>query len=139
MSGRFMRATALIFVISAVCTGTYIIYRVNPAESAWFPPCPFHALTGLYCPGCGSGRALHHLLHGEVPAALALNPLMVVLLPVMIVWALINSLPSLFARIYTRVAPLGRWAWVVPAVLALYWIARNIPCHPFNILAPRVL
>ena len=25
------------------------------------PPCIFHALTGIYCPGCGAGRALRAL------------------------------------------------------------------------------
>jgi len=136
MPGRFMRTAALVLILVAACTGIYLVYRVNPAESAWFPPCPFHALTGLYCPGCGSGRALHHLLHGEITAALALNPLMVMLLPVMVAWALINLLPSLFARVYTYAAPFGRWAWMIPVVLVLYWIARNIPCYPFNMLAP---
>ena len=59
-----------------------IVLRVfDPATSGIFPPCPFHYLTGLYCPGCGSLRAIHHLLHGNLQAAWAMNPLAVLLLP----------------------------------------------------------
>ena len=29
-------------------------------------PCPFHALTGLYCPGCGITRCLSALFAGQL-------------------------------------------------------------------------
>ena len=38
-------------------------------------PCPFHALTGLYCPGCGGTRALAALARGQVLQSLWLHPL----------------------------------------------------------------
>lgn len=41
---------------------------------AVYPRCPVKWLTGLDCPGCGSARALHSLLHGEFAKALAYNP-----------------------------------------------------------------
>ena len=28
--------------------------------------CLFHSYTGLYCPGCGSGRAVHALFEGRI-------------------------------------------------------------------------
>jgi hypothetical protein len=39
------------------------------------PSCLFKDLTGFACPTCGSTRSVMHLAHGEVLAALALNPL----------------------------------------------------------------
>jgi len=45
-------------------------------------PCPFHLVTGLWCPACGATRALHALVHGDLPEAMARNPLFVALLPV---------------------------------------------------------
>src|SRR3982751_4231256 len=55
----------------------------NPATSGLYPPCPFRLLTGLNCPGCGTLRGLHQLLHGHPLAALDLNPLLIVTLPIM--------------------------------------------------------
>jgi len=57
-------------------TAPIILLRVfDPATSGIFPPCPIRYLTGLYCPGCGSLRAMHALLHGELARAWAMNPL----------------------------------------------------------------
>ncbi len=63
----------------------------DPATSGVFPPCPVRYLTGLYCPGCGSLRALHALLHGELGRAFAMNPLMIVTLPFVTYWFSLGS------------------------------------------------
>lgn len=39
------------------------------------PGCPFKAVTGIPCPGCGGMRSLDALLHGELLDALWINPL----------------------------------------------------------------
>ena len=44
-------------------------------------PCIFYLLTGLYCPGCGAGRACYSILHLRFADALCYNPLMTILLP----------------------------------------------------------
>lgn len=38
-------------------------------------PCIFHALTGLYCPGCGGTRAVKYLLAGQIGKSLQYHPL----------------------------------------------------------------
>ena len=38
-------------------------------------PCLFHAMTGLYCPGCGGTRAVWYLLQGELLLSLRFHPL----------------------------------------------------------------
>ena len=40
-------------------------------------PCPIHATTGVFCPGCGSSRAVSALLHGNFSLALHQNLLLV--------------------------------------------------------------
>ena len=99
------------------------------------PPCVFHELTGLYCPGCGSGRAVSAALHGRFLQALTYNPLLV-----------FPGLPALavFFHEYLRLVfpKLGlkpvtvpqRWAVGCTALVLLFWIARNLPA--FGALAP---
>lgn len=44
------------------------------------PLCPFKALTGLPCPGCGGTRVFRLLCEARVGEALMLNPLSVLLI-----------------------------------------------------------
>jgi len=46
-----------------------------PALAALGPDCPFHALTGLPCLGCGTTRAALLLAAGDWPGAFLMNPL----------------------------------------------------------------
>lgn len=64
--------------MAVAVAGVLILFFFDPARAGFYPPCLFHKLTGLQCPGCGSLRALHHLLHGELLTALQLNALLVV-------------------------------------------------------------
>src|SRR6266542_5319684 len=57
------------------------LFIFEPGRSGFFPVCPFRALTGFACPGCGSTRGLHSLLHGHFAAAFTLNPLLVLSVP----------------------------------------------------------
>ena len=43
-----------------------VLFFFNPAQSGFYPFCVFHRTTGLLCPGCGSLRALHQLLHQRI-------------------------------------------------------------------------
>lgn len=58
-----------------------VLYLFDPATAGFYPPCLFRSLFGFQCPGCGSLRAAHQLLHGDVAAAWALNRTVVVALP----------------------------------------------------------
>ena len=46
--------------------GAAILYLRDPTGNAFFPKCMVYSATGLYCPGCGTQRALHHLLHARI-------------------------------------------------------------------------
>jgi hypothetical protein len=127
-------APTLLLALGGTATA-WLLSRVDPnAPGNLLPPCPLHALTGLYCPGCGSTRALHALLQGDVPGALAMNPLLVVALPVLAAMAL-NAAgwqPAGAQRLWRA---LGRpLPWLV--VLLGYAVLRNLPWAPFGWLAP---
>jgi hypothetical protein len=81
-AGLPLQATGVLAALFAAVTLARVMLRLfDPATSGLFPPCPLRYLTGWYCPGCGSLRAIHQLLHGSLRAAWAMNPLTVVLLP----------------------------------------------------------
>ena len=58
------------------------VFAFDPARVNIFPPCIFHRVTGLWCPGCGATRAMHQLVHGNLAAAFHFNPLAISILPV---------------------------------------------------------
>lgn len=62
-----------------------IYYTYNPENSSLFPKCPFLLLTNFKCPGCGSQRAIHALLHLDIKSAIAYNALLVFSLPIIAV------------------------------------------------------
>jgi hypothetical protein len=120
-------------LIAGIAAGI-VLYFFDPATTAWFPVCPFRALTGWNCPGCGSLRALHALLHLDIGSALRANA---VTTSTVIGLALAAGLRAFgrgadaFARLTTPPA-LAR----VLIVTALFGIVRNIPVRPFTWLIP---
>jgi hypothetical protein len=54
-----------------------VLFFCDPAQVPIYPVCLFHRVTGLDCPGCGSLRALHELLHGNLAAAVHFNAFLV--------------------------------------------------------------
>jgi hypothetical protein len=123
-------------LLGALTFAAIILYNFNPASAGFYPPSPFRLLTGLFCPGCGSLRALHHLLHGRVGQALDLNPLMVLMLPYLL-YSLVSYIsPVVFRRRIAQVFVPSRWIWTFLGVVGLYWVLRNLPFYPFSWLAP---
>jgi hypothetical protein len=134
---RSRRLTAIFAAaLAAFAVGVVLLEIFDPATSGMFPPCPLRYLTGWYCPGCGSLRAIHQLLHGKLGAAWALNPLTVVLLPFLTYGLASSALFELRGRGLPQ--PFLRAAWIraLCAAIILFGIARNFPIHPFDLLAP---
>ena len=113
-----------------------ILWKFDPRTAGFFPPCPFHAATGLYCPGCGSTRALHALAHGDLGAALRCNALMTVTLPLLLVLATGEFLLPSVGGGWSSAVP-ARWVWTFFGVTVAFWVARNLPVYPFALLAPH--
>lgn len=92
------------------------------------PACPFKALTGLDCPGCGSGRALAALTHGEVVTALDHNLVLPFLAPLVIV--------SLTGASLGRTPLLSRrgWARAILLLVAGFWALRLLPFDALSYL-----
>lgn len=125
--------------VSCFITALVILYFFfNPANTAFFPPCPFYSLTGFYCPGCGSQRAIHQLLHGNIGGAFGYNALLVLSLPILLISArmfILNIYRKENKRdgiLYNPILPK-----IIFVIILLFWILRNIPVQPFGLLAPH--
>ncbi len=88
-------------------------------------PCPFHALTGLECPGCGVTRMCMALLRRDLSAAWAANPGLLALLPAILLLSAVRAV-----RYVRTGAPASRGeqaaAWVLSVVLVGYGVLRNL-------------
>ena len=101
-----------------------------------FPTCPFLSLTGCYCPGCGTLRALYVLLHGDVIGALGYNVLAVLSLP-FIAYSYGSGAMRAFGLRAPRPAFVHPYLiWALLLAIVAYWITRNLPFVPLNVLAP---
>ena len=131
-SDALRRAQALLIFGASACA-LPVLYFFSPERAGFFPPCPFRWFTGWLCPGCGSLRAMHFLLHGEFAAALAMNPLLVVLLPLLLFLLTRYFLSFLFEHA-EPVLP-ARVVWLLLAITLLYAVARNLPWWPATLAA----
>lgn len=114
---------------------TLVLHNVDPyAAGNPLPSCPLYALTGLYCPGCGSTRCLYSLVHVDLPGAMAMNPLLVLSLPFLLLMLLNGAgiRPRLFDPLMRVLAKPMFWL----VVLVGYAVLRNLPWAPFTALAP---
>ena len=113
-----------------------LLHVADPSEATSFPGCPFHALTGLYCPGCGTLRCLHALLHADLRSALDYNLLTVLLVPMLLVAWLSVGLTGIRGH-PPRALSIPRWTGGAFGVaFGLFWILRNVPVEPFSWFAP---
>ena len=121
-----MKLKALLSLSAIGAAGAWVLYHYAPTAHRFYPPCVFRELTGLECPGCGTTRALHHLLHGRIEEAFRLNPMLFLLMAVALF-----ALPSILRGRQPRFLMEPWFAWTAFFVLAGYWIVRNTPLYPF--------
>lgn len=117
-----------ICIVSVVVIAGLIYFFFNPADSNLFPKCPFYWLTGLKCPGCGSQRAIHSLLHLDLETAFKYNALLIFSLPIIIIlgYAELNRIKH--SNLYLKIHK-AEFIWGYFIATIGWWISRNI----FNI------
>jgi hypothetical protein len=126
-------ATAL----AGVAGLAYVAANDPNRTGAAFPACPFHAMTGLWCPGCGMTRATHALLHGDLAAAISANVFLPVFAVLIVAGWLTWFLPTI-GRCPPRAVwrlPVGAWVGLGSALL-VFGVVRNLPVPGFRALAP---
>jgi hypothetical protein len=121
---------AVIWLIIAG-TATYL-FLVDPARGNGYPTCPFRALTGLQCPGCGSTRALHQLLHGHPVAAFELNPLIVIAIPLLTFFLILFTSSAISHKRNWSPSIPAKYGWLMIVLIVGFWILRNTSVYPFS-------
>jgi hypothetical protein len=127
-----MKKIYLISLLAGLFALAGFLYVFDPADCNLFPPCPFYTITGLYCPGCGSQRALHDILHLDAAGAAA-NNLLVIPAILVIIYHILYQLirPKHQNILYYNSTPR-----IILGIIIIFWILRNLPFYPFTLLAP---
>lgn len=113
-------------------------YQFNPsANEGYFLRCPSNLILGINCPGCGSQRAFHHLLHLEIIEALRYNALFVLAFPFVLYWIGIKIYNLIFDAKKTTRFPTNKLFWIGLLIMVLlFGILRNVSVYPFTLLSP---
>ncbi len=119
------RSLIIIIAVAVLLIFGFIYYAIDPSASTVFPRCAFLSLTGYKCPGCGTQRAIHALMHGDVVEAFKYNALLLVSIPWIALCLYGETQRTRNPRLYARInAPLLMWIFLVLTVL--WWLLRNI-------------
>ena len=125
-AGHVAALSGPVAAVAAAAAAFTVIAVVDPNQPGRYPTCPFFALTGHWCPGCGTLRALHAMTEGDLAAAAGLNLLAVAAVPVLAliwslwVWRRWTSAPRAGPASPTLI-------WALAAGVLLFGLVRNLP------------
>lgn len=118
----------IIGIVAISLLSLYFLY--NPSSTNFFPECPFYKITGFYCPGCGSQRAIHDLTHLHILEAISHNALMIFSLAFG-GGLFLYSKEKFYTVLYHPKSP-----YIIFGIIILFWVLRNLHFSPFYFLAP---
>jgi hypothetical protein len=110
-----------------------VVFFFDPSKNRFYPVCQFHRFTGLECPGCGATRAVYALLHGDFPAALHNNALLVALAFLSAVRGGWLAVAKIRRQNHAVFFP-AHWFWPLMAAALVFGVLRNLPW--FSFLSP---
>ncbi|HET6651531.1 MAG TPA: DUF2752 domain-containing protein [Nocardioides sp.] len=117
-----------VLVAGVLLAASIALHLRDPHRSGSYGFCPWLALTGTYCPGCGGLRAVNDLTHFNVLAAASSNLLLVASLPFVALWWL-RSFVDGWRGVRRHLS--DRSAYVVLVVVLastmVFWVVRNLP------------
>lgn len=119
-----MKKNKVIFVGFIILIISYGYYFLN-LKFGFTIKCPFHAITGLYCPGCGVTRMLFSIMTLNFYQAFRFNPLLFILLILYIAFIIERLIRKKDLKVPDRIA------LVLLVILIVFGILRNIPALSF--------
>lgn len=125
------RRSTVIAIWSVSLAGAAYLFTFEPGRSGLFPVCLFRFLTGYTCPGCGSTRAMHQLLHGHVVSAFELNPFFLLAIPFLFYALVRYSVIVMRGGVPVHNRLPAPYIYALFVVVVSFWIFRNTPFYPF--------
>ena len=113
-----------------------LFFILDPDQQAIFPRCIFYSFSGYYCPGCGSQRAIHNLLHLNFFGVVQNNILFLPAVLAIIYHYLYSILNRLFNWRLPNIFYMKNTPWIIFGIILLFWLLRNLPFYPFSVLTP---
>jgi hypothetical protein len=125
MSLAMRRCTAHVCLVSAAALA-WVLWHFAPETSGFYPQCPVFYWLHLYCPGCGSTRAMAALLHGRVDEALHYNAMAIAFLPAALAFFGVSYLRAVRAKAFHWPAIPSRVLVLCLAAMGAFTLARNL-------------
>lgn len=124
---RAQRVVAPIATITGLAAATVALHLRDPHASGSWGYCPI-SLLGIYCPGCGSLRAVNDLTHGDLIGAASSNALLLLAMP-FAVFLLARWAIDAWRGRQRGLPALSSWPVlsVVIALTTMFTVVRNLP------------
>jgi hypothetical protein len=125
---RSERVREPLLTAATIAAATVALHVRDPHVTHSWGVCPLHALTGLYCPGCGGLRGVNDLTDGHLGQAASSNLLMVLAIPFALVAFGRWSYAAWTGREVRAIPALPRAVKAGLVVLAVgFTVVRNLP------------
>jgi len=131
-----LKSTFIIIGVLALLGMLSLYVFWNPTETNIFPSCPVYAATGIYCPGCGSQRAAHKILNGNIIEGVRHNYMIVLLAMVLLYQGFVYVMNDMLGKKIPNLLHKSKVTFSILIIVVLFWVLRNIDLFPFSELAP---
>ena len=122
---RDSRVLVSVGIAALLAVLAVVYFFIDPMEAGWMPKCIWKAVTGTDCPGCGSQRMAHALMHGDFRTAWSANAYALCMLPLIggMIW--LELFRERHPRLYRRVHSPGVILALAGSLL-MWWVLRNV-------------
>lgn len=125
--------------ITGICVPVVLVFgwlfmqRFPDVVSAFYVPCLFHKLTGLYCPGCGGTRAVIALLKGKFLLSFLYHPLVLYTAAVYL-WFMLSHTIEKISRSRLQIGMCYRdgYLWAALVILIINIAVKDIALTAFD-------